>query len=133
MISNNLTHIQEFEAETIYMIREVTAQFERPVLMFSGGKDSTVMTQRAIEALHPARIPFPLLHIVRDGVILAYSPYLVKKGEKPEKMHIRFRTVGDMTYTGAGISSSKNFEEIITEIAVSRITERGTRTDDKRS
>ncbi|MGI8893682.1 MAG: sulfate adenylyltransferase subunit CysD [Bacteroidia bacterium] len=288
MISYNLTHIQELEAESIYVIREVAAQFERPVLMFSGGKDSIVMTHLAIKAFHPARVPFPLLHIdtghnfpealayrdnlvkkhnlelivrsvedsiskgraqdekglnasrnvlqtvtlldaidefkfdaalggarrdeekarakerffshrdefgqwdpknqrpelwnlfngrknvgehfrifplsnwtemdiwqylkhekieipviyfehereciVRDGVILAFSPYLnLKEGEKPEKMNVRFRTVGDMTCTGAVVSAAGTIEEIIAEIAASRVTERGTRTDDKRS
>ena len=288
MISYNLTHLQELESEAIYVIREMAAQFERPVLMFSGGKDSIVMTRLAVKAFHPARIPFPLMHIdtghnfpealeyrdslvkdynlelivrsvedsiargraqdekgfnasrnalqtvtlldaieefkfdaalggarrdeekarakerffshrdefgqwdpknqrpelwnlfngrknpgehfrvfplsnwtemdvwqylkhekieipviyfahereciVRDGVILAYSPYLLlKEGEKPEKMKIRFRTVGDMTCTGAVISSSSSIDEIISEIAASRVTERGTRADDKRS
>ena len=288
MISYNLTHLQELEAESIYVIREVAAQFERPVLMFSGGKDSIVMTHLAIKAFHPARIPFPLLHIdtghnfpealafrdnlikkynlelivrnvedsikngrvqeekgfnasrnilqtttlldtieefkfdaalggarrdeekarakerffshrdefgqwdpknqrpelwnlfngkknvgehfrvfplsnwtemdiwqylkqekidipmiyfehereciVREGIILAYSPYLVlKENEKTEKLKIRFRTVGDMTCTGAIISSAQNIDDIITEIASSRVTERGTRTDDQRS
>lgn len=288
MISYNLTHLQELEAEAIYVIREVAAQFERPVMLFSGGKDSIVMTHLAVKAFYPARIPFPLMHIdtghnfpealefrdnlvkkynldlivcsveesiargrvqdekgydasrnilqtvtlldaieefkfdaaiggarrdeekarakerffshrdefgqwdpknqrpelwnlfngrknpgehfrvfplsnwtemdvwqylkhekieipviyfahereciVREGVILVYSPYLMlKEGEKPEKMKIRFRTVGDMTCTGAVVSPANNIDEIISEIAASRVTERGTRADDKRS
>jgi len=63
MISYNLTHLKELEAEAIFIIREVAAQFENPVIMFSGGKDSIVMTYLAHKAFFPQRIPFPLLHI----------------------------------------------------------------------
>lgn len=59
----HLNHLKELEAESIYVIREVAAQFENPVLMFSGGKDSILMTHLAVKAFYPARIPFPLLHI----------------------------------------------------------------------
>jgi sulfate adenylyltransferase subunit 2 len=59
----NLTHLQELEAESIFVIREVAAQFERPVLLFSGGKDSIVISHLARKAFWPARIPFPLMHI----------------------------------------------------------------------
>ena len=58
-----LTHLKEIEAEAIYILREVAAQFEKPVLLFSGGKDSIVLTHLAYKAFYPAKIPFPLLHI----------------------------------------------------------------------
>ena len=58
-----LTHLQELESESIYVIREVAAQFENPVILFSGGKDSILMTYLAVKAFYPARVPFPLLHI----------------------------------------------------------------------
>lgn len=58
-----LTHLRELEAESIYVMREVAAQFERPVLLFSGGKDSIVLTHLAYKAFYPAKIPFPFLHI----------------------------------------------------------------------
>lgn len=58
-----LTHLEELEYESIYVIREVAAQFERPVLLFSGGKDSILMTHLAMKAFWPAKLPFPLLHI----------------------------------------------------------------------
>jgi len=57
------THLKQLEAEAIYVIREVAAQFERPVLLFSGGKDSIVMSHLAYRAFYPGRIPFPLMHI----------------------------------------------------------------------
>ncbi len=283
-----LNHLRELEAESIYVIREVAAQFERPVMLFSGGKDSIIMFHLALKAFHPARLPFPLLHIDtghnfqetldfrdalmkktgtrlevryvedsikagkvaeekgpnasrnraqtvtlldaleelkvdaamgggrrdeekarakerffshrdefgqwdpknqrpelwnifngrknigehfrvfpisnwteldvwqyialekielpslyftherevvnRDGVWLAKSPYLqLKEGEKWEKRIIRFRTIGDMTCTGAVESPANSLEDIINEVAASRTTERGGRADDKRS
>jgi len=56
-------HLGQLEAEAIYVMREVAAQFERPALLFSGGKDSIVMVHLAAKAFAPARLPFPLLHI----------------------------------------------------------------------
>ncbi|MCC8154242.1 MAG: sulfate adenylyltransferase subunit CysD [Tannerellaceae bacterium] len=56
-------HLKELEAESIYILREVAAQFERPVLLFSGGKDSIVIAHMAWKAFYPAAIPFPFLHI----------------------------------------------------------------------
>ena len=58
-----LSHLEALEAEAIFIIREVVAEFERPVLLFSGGKDSIVMLRLAERAFHPARIPFSVLHI----------------------------------------------------------------------
>ena len=283
-----LTHLKELEAESIYVIREVAAQFERPALLFSGGKDSIVLSQLARKAFWPAKIPFPLLHIDtghnfpetltyrdmwmekigakiivrsvqdsidqgraveekgfnasrnmlqtvtlldaleelkidaalgggrrdeekarakerffshrdefgqwdpknqrpelwnlfngkkhlgehfrvfpisnwtemdvwqyilaeqielpslyfthqrdvidRDGVLLADSDFLNKRPtEEPQNVQVRFRTIGDMTCTGAVLSPATTVEEIIQEVAASRTTERGTRADDKRS
>lgn len=86
-------------------------------------------------------IPIPTLYfaherevINRDGVLLSTSPYLkLKPGEVPEKKRVRFRTCGDMPITGAVESEADTLEKIISEIAASRKTERGTRNDDKRS
>ncbi|HLV53832.1 MAG TPA: sulfate adenylyltransferase subunit CysD [Cryomorphaceae bacterium] len=63
MQAYSLTHLKELESESIFVIREVAAQFERPVMLFSGGKDSIVMFHLARKAFHPAKVPFPLLHI----------------------------------------------------------------------
>jgi sulfate adenylyltransferase subunit 2 len=57
------THLQELEAEAIHIMREVAAECERPVLMFSGGKDSIVLLRLAEKAFRPARFPFPLMHV----------------------------------------------------------------------
>lgn len=59
----NLTHLEQLESEAIFIMREVAAQFEKPVLLFSGGKDSIVMVRLAQKAFWPAKIPFPLMHI----------------------------------------------------------------------
>jgi sulfate adenylyltransferase subunit 2 len=58
-----LTHLKQLEAESIHIIREVVAEFERPVMLYSIGKDSAVMLQLALKAFYPAKPPFPLLHV----------------------------------------------------------------------
>ena len=283
-----LDHLKELEAEAIFVIREVVAQFEKPALLFSGGKDSIILAHLAKKAFYPARIPFPLVHIdtghnfpetiefrdwlvnelgvqlivgsvqesidkgraveetganasrnalqtvtlldtieeykidaamggarrdeekarakerffshrdefgqwdpknqrpelwnlfngkknigehfrvfpisnwtemdvwqyilaekieipnlyfshkrpciLRDGMLLADTPHLNKKeSEKPFMAQVRFRTIGDMTSTGASESSAATLAEIIQEVSSTSVTERGGRADDKRS
>jgi sulfate adenylyltransferase subunit 2 len=288
MSSYNLTHLAQLEHEAIFVLREVAAQFERPALLFSGGKDSIVMARLAQKAFAPAKLPFPLVHVDtghnfseaieyrdwfaadvgarlvvryvedsikagrcqeekgpnpsrnglqtvtlldtieefkfdcclggarrdeekarakerffshrdefgqwdpknqrpelwnlfngrknvgehfrvfplsnwtemdvwqyiareslripsiyfshrrrvvnRNGVLLAESPYItLLPGEQYEEKVIRYRTVGDSTCTGAVESPAATLTEIIQEVASARVTERGTRADDKRS
>jgi sulfate adenylyltransferase subunit 2 len=284
----NLKHLSELEAESIYVIREVFAQFNNPCILFSGGKDSIVLTYLAKKAFFPAKIPFPLVHIdtghnfqetldyrdqlvkdlgaqlvvgyvqesidqgkvaeergfnasrnvaqtttlldtiekhqfdaamggarrdeekarakerffshrdefgqwdpknqrpelwnlfngrknfgehfrvfpisnwtemdvwqyilkeniplpslyfshereviARNNTFIANSPHLnLRPEEKPEMKRIRFRTIGDLTITGAIESEADTLEQIIQEVASTRMTERGNRADDKRS
>ena len=63
MHSYRLTHLKELESESMHILREVAAQFERPMLLFSGGKDSIVCFHLARKAFFPAKVPFPLLHV----------------------------------------------------------------------
>lgn len=288
MRAYNLTHLRELEAEAIYVIREVAAQFENPAILFSGGKDSITVAHLARKAFFPSKVPFPLVHIdtghnfpetiefrdsyidklgaelivgsvqqsidegkvveengysasrnglqtvtlldtiekykfdaciggarrdeekarakerffshrdefgqwdpknqrpelwnifngrknfgenfrvfpisnwtemdvwqyilqenielpslyfaherevfMRDNVIMASCDFIqLKETEKPFKKVVRFRTIGDMTCTGAVESDASTLESIIQEVAATRVTERGTRSDDKRS
>lgn len=288
MHSYNLNHLRVLEAEAIFVLREVAAQFENPALLFSGGKDSIVVSHLARKAFYPAKIPFPLVHIdtghnftetiefrdnyvkelgaelvvgsvqdsidqgkvveekgynasrnalqtvtlldtiesnkfdaaiggarrdeekarakerffshrdefgqwdpknqrpelwnifngkksfgehfrvfpisnwtemdvwqyilmegielpslyfakerevfIRDGVIMAASEYIQRKDDEAViKKLVRFRTIGDITCTGAVESAASSLESIIEEVAATRVTERGTRADDKRS
>jgi sulfate adenylyltransferase subunit 2 len=283
-----LNHLRELESESIYIIREVGAQFEKPALLFSGGKDSIVMYHIARKAFWPSNVPFPLLHIDtghnfpetlafrdhlmettggtcivrlvqnsidlgraveekgvnasrnilqtvtlldaleefkfdaalgggrrdeekarakerffshrdefgqwdpknqrpelwnifngkkrfgehfrvfplsnwtemdiwqyifmenieipnlyythkrevfnRDGMWLAMAPFMqLKPNEKAELRDVRCRTIGDITCTGLTLSKANSLEDIITEVAATRVTERGGRSDDKRS
>lgn len=63
MENYSLKHLEELEAESIFVLREVFAQFDKPAILFSGGKDSIVVTHLARKAFHPAKIPFPLMHV----------------------------------------------------------------------
>jgi len=288
MYSYKLSHIRQLEAESVYVMREVAAQFEKPVLMFSGGKESLTMARLAQKAFWPGKIPFPFLHVdtghnfpetikfrdnlieelgvdlivakvqdlidtgrvqeengpnasrnklqiptllkaieehgfdaafggarrdeekarakerffshrdefgqwdpknqrpelwnifngfknmgenfrvfpisnwtemdvwqyilaeqielpslyfshkrpcfVRDGVVMSERRFIQQRPEEQTKeMQVRFRTIGDMTCTGAVKSDADTLEKIIAEVAATRTTERGTRSDDKRS
>jgi sulfate adenylyltransferase subunit 2 len=63
MSSYNLTHLKQLEAESIHIIREVAAEFQNPVMLYSIGKDSSVMVRLAQKAFSPGRLPFPLMHV----------------------------------------------------------------------
>ncbi|TWU41521.1 Sulfate adenylyltransferase subunit 2 [Novipirellula aureliae] len=63
MTDYNLTHLKQLEAESIHIFREVAAEFSKPVMLYSIGKDSAVLLHLALKAFHPGKIPFPLLHV----------------------------------------------------------------------
>ena len=63
MSSYNLSHLKQLEAESIHIIREVAAEFDNPVMLYSIGKDSSVMLHLAHKAFAPGKIPFPLMHV----------------------------------------------------------------------
>ncbi len=114
----NLTHLQTLEAEAIHIMREVAAEFERPALMFSGGKDSIVMVRLAEKAFRPAKFPFPLLHIDTGHNFietLEFRDNLVE--ELGERLIVRF--VADTIKAGrateeTGPNASRNRAQIPT-------------------
>ncbi|ARU26463.1 sulfate adenylyltransferase subunit CysD [Cellvibrio sp. PSBB006] len=63
MSNYNLTHLKQLEAESIHIIREVAAEFDKPVMLYSVGKDSAVMMHLTMKAFHPGKPPFPLMHV----------------------------------------------------------------------
>src|ERR1043165_7865131 len=88
MKNHQLTHLKELESESIYVLRELAAQFEKPALLFSGGKDSIVCFHLARKAFAPAKIPFPLVHVdtghnfeetitFRDELVKKYGVQLI--------------------------------------------------------
>ncbi len=58
-----LTHLKQLEAESIHIIREVAAEFDNPVMLYSIGKDSSVMLRLALKAFYPGKLPFPVMHV----------------------------------------------------------------------
>ena len=118
MSNYTITHLRELESEAIFVIREVAAQFEKPALLFSGGKDSILITYLAKKAFYPARIPFPLIHVDTGHNF-------------PETIEFRDRLVNDLGVTlivgsvqeaidkgmvkeETGINSSRNSLQIVT-------------------
>src|ERR1700749_2150460 len=62
-IHYELSHLETLEAESVHIFREVAAEFERPVLLFSGGKDSIILLRLAEKAFRPGKFPFPVMHV----------------------------------------------------------------------
>lgn len=113
-----LDHLQELEAEAIYVIREVAAQFDRPAILFSGGKDSIVVTHLARRAFWPAKIPMPLIHVdtghnfpealeFRDRLVKELGVQLIVGSvqESIDKGRVKEET---------GINASRNTLQIVT-------------------
>ena len=78
----NLTHLQKLEAESIHIIREVAAEFDKPVMLYSVGKDSAVLLHLARKAFAPGKIPFPLLHVDTDWKfkeMIAFRDHMAEK------------------------------------------------------
>ena len=110
-----LSQLDELEPEAIHIFREVAAEFEKPVLMFSGGKDSIVMLRLAEKAFYPAKIPFPVLQVDTG---YDFPEVLACRDSWVNRLGVRLVVA--------------SVEEVIAEIAVTRMTERGaTRGDDK--
>jgi sulfate adenylyltransferase subunit 2 len=109
----HLNHLRELEAESIFVLREVAAQFERPVILFSGGKDSILVTHLAMKAFFPAKIPFPLLHIDTGHNFpetITYRDALVEKlGAKLIVGSVQEAIDKGMVVEEKGYNASRNF------------------------
>jgi sulfate adenylyltransferase subunit 2 len=116
--SYHRTHLQQLESEAVFVLREVVAQFERPVLLFSGGKDSIALLRLAARAFAPGTIPFPLLHIDTGHNFpetLQFRDHLVK--ETGVRLIVRF--VQDSINRGrcieeSGPNASRNALQTVT-------------------
>lgn len=82
MDQQRFTHLKQLEAESIHIIREVAAEFQNPVMMYSIGKDSSVMLHLARKAFYPGKIPFPLLHVDTDWKFKEMIEFRDKTAEK---------------------------------------------------
>ena len=114
----SLSHLDQIEAEAIYILRETAAQFENPALLFSGGKDSIVMAHLAAKAFWPSRLPFPLVHVDTGH---NFSETMTYRDEFVEKLNARL-VVGSVQESidkgrvveEKGANASRNRAQIIT-------------------
>ena len=118
MKSYNLTHLKELESEAIFIIREVAAQFEKPVLLFSGGKDSIILFHLARKAFYPHKIPFPLMHIDTGHNFpetIEFRDKLIKKtGETLVVKYVQDSIDQGTAAEEKGINASRNNIQTIT-------------------
>jgi len=118
MQSYNLTHLEELESEAIFILREVASQFEKPVMLFSGGKDSIIMFHLARKAFYPAKIPFPLMHIDTGHNFpetISFRDSLIKKtGETLIIKYVQDSIDRGMAIEEKGINASRNGLQTIT-------------------
>ena len=108
-----LDYLRELESESIFIIREVAAQFEHPVILFSGGKDSILVTHLARKAFYPAKIPFPLLHIDTGH---NFEETLTYRDEMVSRLGVRLKiaSVQELIDTGElteenGFNATRNY------------------------
>ena len=113
-----LSQLDELESEAIFIIREVVANFETPALLFSGGKDSILLTHIAKKAFYPARIPFPLIHIDTGHNFpetILFRDNLIKKLEvKLIEGSVQAAIDNGIVKEENGIDASRNFLQIET-------------------
>ena len=111
------SHLRTLEAEAVHVMREVAAQFERPVLLFSGGKDSILMVHLARKAFHPGPIPFPLLHVDTGhnfDETIAFRDRLVEKlGVRLEVASVEQAIADGRVVEETGPEASRNGLQIV--------------------
>ena len=109
-----MTHLKQLEAESVHIIREVVAEFENPVMMYSIGKDSSVMLHLALKAFHPAKLPFPLLHV---DTTWKFRDMIEFRDRTAEKLGIELITWSNPEGLAQGINpfdhGSKNYTDVM--------------------
>ena len=100
-MNHSLDHLDHLESEAIHIFREVAGEFERPVILFSGGKDSVVMLHLALKAFWPGRVPFPVMHVDTGH---NFPEVLEYRDRTVEKLGLRLvvKSVQDYSNWGAG-------------------------------
>jgi len=111
-VTYQLSHLRALEAEAVHIIREVAAEFERPVLLFSGGKDSMVMLHLAVKAFRPARVPFPVMHVDTghnfDEILAFRDDIVAKVGARLVVASVQDDIDAGRTVEDAGPRASRN-------------------------
>ena len=112
--ARTMTHLKQLEAESVHIIREVVAEFENPVMMYSIGKDSSVMLHLALKAFHPAKLPFPLLHV---DTTWKFRDMIEFRDRTAEKLGIELITWSNPEGLAQGINpfdhGSKNYTDVM--------------------
>ena len=121
-----LTHLRQLEAESIHIIREVVAQLERPVMMYSIGKDSSVMLRLAEKAFAPAKLPFPLLHI---DTTWKFREMIVHRDRTAEELGLDLIVHTNQDGVAQGINpfdhGSRNYTDVMKTVALKQALDAG--------
>ncbi len=121
-----LTHLQQLEAESIHIIREVVSQFERPVMLYSIGKDSSVLLHLARKAFHPGKIPFPLLHVDTTWKFSEMITFRdAQAAEVPFELVVHTNTEGVDQGINPFDHGSKNYTDIMKTQALKQAMDEG--------
>ncbi len=114
MPQGKLTHLETLEAESIHIIREVVACFERPVMLYSIGKDSTVLLHLARKAFHPGKLPFPLLHV--DTTWKFREMYAYRDGYVRDQLGLDLLVYSNQDGVAQGINPITHGSKIHTDV-----------------
>jgi sulfate adenylyltransferase subunit 2 len=109
----SLTHLEELEAESIHILRETAASFERPVLMYSIGKDSTVLLHLAMKAFWPAKPPFPLLHV---DTTWKFREMISFRDETARRLGVELRVHTNQEGLAQGVSPVTHGSKVHTDV-----------------
>jgi sulfate adenylyltransferase subunit 2 len=112
-VSTEFTHLDELEAESIQILRETAASFERPVLMYSIGKDSTVLLHLAMKAFWPAKPPFPLLHI---DTTWKFREMITFRDETAKRLGVELRVHINKEGLAAGVNPFASGSKVHTDV-----------------